>query len=62
MRGIYTRQRDGGTAVCISYTPPGAPRVREVIEFVDEHVALIDEATRGWESARPAEPESRGGR
>ena len=34
MKGIYTAKRAKGTAVCISYSPPGEQRVREVIELV----------------------------
>ena len=36
MKGIYTRERGGSTAVYISYTPPGERRVRESIECVPE--------------------------
>ena len=31
MRGIYTVERKGGTAVCIGYTPPASP-LRSALE------------------------------
>ena len=40
MKGIYTRERKGGTAVYISYTPPREGRVREVVEFVTDGPAF----------------------
>lgn len=36
MKGIYTRERRGSTAVYITYTPPGKRRVRESVECVAE--------------------------
>lgn len=36
MKGVYTACRKNGTAVCISYSPPGERRVRETIELVPE--------------------------
>ncbi len=34
MKGIYTVDRKNGTTVCITYTPPGQARVRDIVEFV----------------------------
>jgi integrase len=36
MKGIYSVKRKNGTAVYINYSPPGQPRVRELVECVDE--------------------------
>ncbi len=34
MKGINTVNRKNGTSVCITYTPPGQARVRDIVEFV----------------------------
>ena len=56
MKGIHTVKRKHGTAVYISYSPPGEPRVRELFQLVKRGANFDTELRLAKRRASPSRP------